>query len=269
MQSIAIVGCGWLGFSLAEQLQSLGYAVRGSSRQPDTLARLAVLGIPGYALDIGERLECDALDDLLAVDVLFVNVPPGRDPAARPYAERMAMLADAAWRHGIRKAIFVSSTAVYASGEQVDESSPLDTDPRASQMLEAERAFAGRFGEGLTLLRPAGLVGGERHPGRFLVGRQALPGADAPVNLVHRDDVIGAVVRILERDAFGDVFNLCAPQHPSRAAFYPKAAEALGLPAPGFSEDPMPVKRVSGARIEQTLGFTYRYPDPFRMPPLA
>ncbi|MBY5922313.1 SDR family oxidoreductase [Ferrimonas balearica] len=269
MQSITVVGCGWLGLSLAEQLQSLGYDVRGSSRQPDTLARLAELGIPGYPLAIGERLECDDLDALLEADVLFANVPPGRQADARPYGERMRMLADAAWERGIRKAIFVSSTAVYAPGELVEESSPLDPSPRAQQMLEAERAFAEVFGSGLSLLRPAGLVGGERHPGRFLAGRQALPGADAPINLVHRDDVIGAVVRILEQEAFGEVFNLSAPHHPTREAFYPKAAEALGLPAPGFSDEPMPVKRVSGERIVSVLGFSYRYPDPFSMPPLT
>ncbi|MBY6188524.1 SDR family oxidoreductase [Marinobacter hydrocarbonoclasticus] len=268
MQSITIVGCGWLGLSLAQQLQSLGYPVRGSSRNEATLAQLATLGIPGFRLSIDEALESDALDELFDAEVLFANVPPGRTPSALPYAERMKNLAQAAWQKGIRKAIFVSSTAVYSSGEAVDESAPLDPSPRAQQMRDAEQAFSDVFGAGLTVLRPAGLVGGERHPGRFLAGRQGLPGADAPVNLVHRDDVIGAVVRVLEAEAFGEVFNLVAPGHPSRGAFYPRAAIALGLEPPTFSSEPMDVKRVIGDRIAGQLGFHYRYPDPLTMPPL-
>ncbi|ADN76617.1 NAD-dependent epimerase/dehydratase [Ferrimonas balearica DSM 9799] len=269
MQSLSIVGCGWLGLSLAEQLQSLGYAVRGCSRNPDTLAYLAQLGIPAFTLDIDEQLECDDLPGLLQAQVLFVNVPPGRSPSARPYAERMSMLAEAAWAHGIRRVVFVSSTAVYANGEQVDEQSALDESPRAAQMQEAEQVFVRRFGDGVTILRPAGLVGGERHPGRFLAGREGLPGAAAPVNLVHRDDVIGAVIRVLEAQAFGQVFNLSAPHHPSRGEFYPHAAKALGLEPPQFSDEPMAVKRVLGQRIVDQLGFSYRYPDPMTMPPLS
>ncbi|MBY5993949.1 NAD(P)H-binding protein [Ferrimonas balearica] len=268
MQSLSIIGCGWLGLALAEQLQSQGWPVRGSARQADTLARLKLLGIPAYSLSIGTTLDGDDLAGLFQAEALFVNVPPGRQAQDNSYADRMALLAEAAWQHGIRRALFVSTTAVYAPGEAVDELGALDEGPRAAAMLAAERAMAARFGAGLTILRPAGLVGGERHPGRFLAGRQGLPGAEAPVNLVHREDVIGAVVRVLEAEAFGEVFNLSAPGHPSRGAFYPYAAQALGLPAPTFGDAPMAIKRIDGYKICRQLGLVYRYPDPFKMPPL-
>ncbi|GAA5189700.1 SDR family oxidoreductase [Ferrimonas gelatinilytica] len=270
-QRVSIVGCGWLGMPLALHLQSQGWGVTGSGRREETLQALAEAGIPGSLLVIGEQIQCDAPDTLFAADTLIINVPPGREEQDNSYGERMALLAELAVEHGIRQALFVSSTSVYQDGPtfpECDELAPLSDSPRARMMRLAEQVVRDRFAK-VIVLRPSGLVGGERHPGRFLAGRKGLTGAEAPVNLVHRDDVIGAIQCLISRGPWGETFNLSAPLHPTRGDFYPRAALGLGLCEPEFSDAPLPGKRICSDKLVQSMGFHFRYPDPLTMPPLG
>ena len=49
----------------------------------------------------------------------------------------------------------------------------------------------------MDILRLAGLVGPGRHPGRFFAGKSA-PDGQHGVNLVHLEDVIGAIELLLQ-----------------------------------------------------------------------
>ncbi len=270
-QKVSIVGCGWLGLPLARHLQSQGWAVAGSGRRPETLQALESAGIPASRLEIDQAIQCDRPEILFAADTLVINIPPGRQDGGNSYAERIALLVALARKHGVQQALFVSSTAVYrdeASYPLCDESASLCDSPRALMMREAERVVREGIPRSI-ILRPAGLVGGERHPGRFLAGRHGVAGAQAPVNLVHRDDVIGAIQCLLTRAPWGETFNLAAPDHPSRGDFYPLAARRLGLAEPIFSDQPQAGKRICSDKLVTALGFHFRYPDPAQMPPLV
>jgi nucleoside-diphosphate-sugar epimerase len=72
----------------------------------------------------------------------------------------------------------------------------------------------------------SGLVGYERNPARF--GTSRLP-ANEPVNMIHRDDAIGVILRLLELEHIEGIFNVCSPKHPNRQAFYEAGAKALGV----------------------------------------
>ncbi|MGL4778637.1 MAG: SDR family NAD(P)-dependent oxidoreductase, partial [Aeromonas veronii] len=115
--------------------------------------------------------------------------------------------------------------------------------------------------EAVMIVRPSGLYGPDRHPGRFLAGK-TLDGGAQSVNLVHLDDVVAACMLLLERGKDGDVFNLSAPVHPRREQFYPFAARQQGLPAPVFIEPAGEFQPIDGQLICQQMGFNYRWPDP-------
>ncbi|HKS32793.1 MAG TPA: SDR family NAD(P)-dependent oxidoreductase, partial [Enterobacteriaceae bacterium] len=112
-----------------------------------------------------------------------------------------------------------------------------------------------------------GLVGPDRHPGRFLAGKSAADGEHG-VNLVHLDDVVAAITLLLQAPKGGHIYNICAPQHPSRETFYPQMARQLELDPPVFtpSANPGKGKIIDGNRICNELGFEYQYPDPLVMP---
>ena len=88
------------------------------------------------------------------------------------------------------------------------------------------------------------------------------------MNLVHLDDVVDAIVLLLQTPKGGHVYNLCAPKHPSRDSFYPSVSKQLGLVPPTFVAEPVRAsgKVIDGSKICHELGFEYSYDDPMKMP---
>jgi nucleoside-diphosphate-sugar epimerase len=111
-------------------------------------------------------------------------------------------------------------------------------------------------------VRLAGLYGSSRQPGRFLAGRTNVSRPRAPVNLIHRDDAIGAIVAVLERAENGLVVNACASTHPTREHFYTTAARVLDLKPPTFdSSDTRTGKRIDNQRLLTHVGYVLQHPD--------
>ena len=52
MQTISILGTGWLGLPLAEQLAGMGHQLKASTTSSSRLAQLAALDLQPYVVDI-------------------------------------------------------------------------------------------------------------------------------------------------------------------------------------------------------------------------
>ena len=106
-------------------------------------------------------------------------------------------------------------------------------------------------------------MGPERHPGRFLAGRQLASSGQSPVNFIHIDDCIAILKQIIRQEKWGEVFNACADAHPSKKSFYTEATEKLKLEPPQFSDTASPsYKEVSSKKLKQQLGYQFIHPDP-------
>ncbi len=81
-------------------------------------------------------------------------------------------------------------------------------------------------GTSVDILRLAGLVD-RTSSGRFFAGKTA-PDGEHGVNLVHLEDVIGAITLLLQAPKGGHIYNICAPAHPARNVFYPQMARFWG-----------------------------------------
>lgn len=268
---IGILGCGWLGLPLAAHLVEGGQAVNGSTTHSDRLATIRQVGARPFLVRIGPPVQADP-PPFFEVEVLFLNIPPGRrdpDRLAR-YPEVVGAAADAAAEFGVRWIIFASSTSVYPDLSRVVTEADAGGVPDGSGavLLKAEVTLQNDLRFDTTILRFAGLYGYDRQPGRFLSGTRALTGGGAPVNLVHRDDAVSASALIIERNLRGRVFNICADAHPSRVAFYTAKALELGLPPPEFDDlEMLPFKIVDNSSLKRAAEFTYRYPDPVEAAP--
>ncbi|PVZ87162.1 NAD(P)-dependent oxidoreductase [Serratia sp. S1B] len=272
MKKVAIIGLGWLGMPLALSLMSRGYEVVGSKTTPDGVEAARMSGVECYQLELVPQLVCQAddLEQLLRVDALVVTLPASRTvEGSRGYFDAVQMLVDSAIAYAVPRIIFTSSTSVYgdASGS-VNEDSPLHPVTSSGCVLaELELWLHQLPNTSVDILRLAGLVGTERHPGRFLAGKVDVKGGAQGVNLVHQDDVIAAIQLLLQLPTGGHVYNLCAPIHPAKREFYPLVAQQLHLPPPRFAEEREQEGRlVDGSRICRELGFAYQHPDPIRMP---
>ena len=272
IRTISVLGCGWLGLPLATALARAGHAVRGSTTTPGRLAEIEAAGVRPHRLVVEGEVSGDEVGAFFESDVLVFAVPPSASAVSYPDVARAVRRA--AERHGTGWVIMTSSTSVYPNLDGVvdeadagaEEGLPLAR--RGADVLAAERVFYACERCDTTVLRLAGLYGYGRHPARSLAGRTGLAGGEAPVNLVHRDDVIGAVEAVLAQEARGRTFNVCADAHPTRRRLYPAVAERLGLAPPAFSDGSAEsYKIVSNRRLKDELGYVFRHPDPLAEAP--
>jgi nucleoside-diphosphate-sugar epimerase len=160
-----------------------------------------------------------------------------------------------------RHLIFVSSTSVYAdTNDDVYEG---DESPD-SYLVQAEHLVR-EEPFNTTVIRFGGLFGPNRHPGRFLAGKVDVAGGDAPVNMIHLDDAVGIIAKVIEEQAWNEIFNACADHHPTRSEFYIRMALNANLVPPVFSSEvTRSFKIVSSQRMKDRLQYEFKVPDPLQ-----
>lgn len=273
--SVSILGCGWLGHPLGAHLVENGWTVRGSTTTPEKRDVLRQDGIEPTLLTLDPDLSGDDPASFFQSSVLVLNVPPprGADDVRAVHRRQIEAVCDAAGEGAVEWVLFASSTGVYPSVERTvteEDGPPGQPDalpgPRRSTgeaLLDVERLLLETPDFDTTVVRLGGLYGDDRNPGRFLAGRTGVGRPQAPVNLIHRDDAVGVFATLLAQDVRGEVFNACADEHPSREAFYTRAAEAMGLEPPTFDDsDSTTGKLVSNEKLKARCGYQYRHPDP-------
>ncbi len=267
---ISVLGCGWLGLPLAVELVKAGYPVKGSTtdkKKLDVLKNDHVIPYhivldPLFSMGEPEFFECD---------VCVYNIPPPRIRLAEKYfikqtSEVLRILDEV--NNTPVKLLFVSSTSVYPSNNGIVKEKDAVNPEKSSgrTLLRAEYILKESAHGETTVVRFGGLVGHDRNPAKFLAGRKGLKGGDNPVNLIHRDDCIGIIMRIIEQEKWGYTFNACMPEHPLRKEFYTRAAEKLNLPVPEFNplhDDGY--KIVDSTFLMKELNYSFKYTDPFKV----
>lgn len=262
MKKISTLGCGWFGFPLAKALASQGFSVKGSTTSISKFDRLRGAGIQPYLLKLGE--ESNTLKSFLESEILLINVPPGKS-THEVYSRQMQELADQVAGSQIKKIIYISSTSVYPNdlGKVIETDATNIKTPRSGiTMLEIENIWNQLDNKNVNVVRFAGLYGPERNPGRFLAGKTTSGGSN-PVNMIHLDDCIGIVTELIKSDYSNEVFNACAPVHPSRKEFYVAAASKFGYDTPDF-QPPHETgnKVVSSEKLLAMTGYKFRHPNP-------
>lgn len=262
-KTVSIAGLGWLGQPLAVKLTSLGYTVKGSVTSLDKAMKLQKKGINAFPVQISESGIHGEIKALLRdVDYLMIMIPPGlRGNTGADYVLKMTHLLREIRISGIEKVILVSSTSVYddSQGQVMEKDEPKPQTIAGKQLRQVEELFIHSTGLQTTVVRFGGLIGGSRQPARYLEGRKDLNDANAPVNLIHRQDCIGILTEILKQDAFGYVFNAVNPEHPKKAEYYIHKANELGLEPPHFSEPDLEdiFKQVDSNNLKEILGYEF------------
>ena len=271
--SVSIVGCGWVGLPVGGVLAQEGHVVRGSTTRNERYDVLASAGIEPFVTTLAPELT-PPTPELFESEVLLCTLPPGRSNADdTPYTDQIAALMARAQAQGVQRVIYTSSTGVYpptdgpVTEDAVDPRTPRTARPPArdtgNAVRAAEQIIVTAYPNRSVILRLGGLFGPDRHPGRFIAGRTDVARPEGPVNMVHRDDLVGIIQAAIADSALHGVFNVVAPEHPTRRAFYEAAARDYGGDAPTFAEVPATGgKRVLSNKLINTLGYTFMHPDP-------
>lgn len=275
-KSVSIIGCGWVGKALAQQLKGNDYHVLASYRSQTTQANLVALDINAKSLtlplDEAGFLACG--DDerhtshaLFQVDVMVIAIPPQLKKGQTDYAKKVNQLVALAEKGCVKTIVFLNSTAIYNGlhGE-VDELSQLDLEAaKVAPLYEAEQAVKQFSGQSY-ILRLAGLVGPKRHPGRFLQLKREFANANSQVNLVHQADVVNIIELLSEQQPKQNhsvTYDVVSQTHADRRTYYRTAAKALNLPEPYFNDENEAGigKKVRGLALRSAIAYDYVFDD--------
>ncbi len=253
-EKIGIIGLGWLGEKLASELQDLTYSVWGTVRGEDKAKRLALAGIHAITWQSGNPLEEDLKEALSDSDFLVLNIPPS---AFKDISYAAGLASFLQYISSETKVIFTSSTGVYPNNLE-DATEDYSFKPEESNaLLEAENVLIQQLGNRLCILRLAGLIGEDRNPVFYLAKKEINQDPDKRVNLIHRKDIIHVIQQVLGEGHFGEIFNVCNPDHPTRKKYYNKMAQLFNLPSIQFthSENNSINKIVNCSKLQVTFSY--------------
>jgi nucleoside-diphosphate-sugar epimerase len=272
---VLIIGCGYIGLPLGKKLVRLGHKVFGLRRNTAAKNELKSAGLKPIFADITKFEELKKLprDFDWVVNCVAANGADYSEIYLRGTKNLVEWLAP----HPPKKFVYTSSTSVYAQndGSLVNESSP--TEPRAETakiLIATEKvllaAFAGKKFPAV-ILRVAGIYGPQRGHlfQQFLKNEARMNGDGARfLNMIHRDDVVGAIIAALKNGRAGEIYNAVDDAPDSQINFYKWLAERLEKKLPASETENLPArkrgatnKRVSNAKLKTELKYEFQFPD--------
>lgn len=265
---ISVLGCGWLGFPLAQNLLREGYDVKGSTTTVKKLTLLKQAKIKAFHIDLPSSIKEKESSPFWNADVLFLNIPPGRgsENVEKDYPKLIESVIKRAEDSEISWILFASSTSVYSRLGGItyegDSKKGAASGSSGEAVLKAEE-IVNQSPIDSTIFRFGGLYGYGRHPVKYLSGKKNLKDPSKPINLVHQIDCINVVTGVLKQDVRNEIFNVVSDGHPPRDAFYQSAAEHFGLEKPEFGEpENKDYRIVSNEKLKRELGYNFTYPNP-------
>lgn len=276
-----IVGCGYVGLPLGAELARLGHQVFGLRRSISADDQLKTAGITPLHADITQPATLEKLPrDFDWVVNCVASGGGGVEDYRQLYLQGMRNLI--AWLTAGHKPaprlVYTSSTGVYGQndGSLVDETSPTEPATETARVLvETEKVLLTASREGKVsamILRAAGIYGPERGYllKQFLHGEARIEGAGArTLNMIHRDDLIQAIIAALERGRAGEIYNAVDDAPVSQLEFFQWLAAKLGKPLPPVAPEESAAprrrgltnKRISNRKVRAELGLVFAHAD--------
>jgi nucleoside-diphosphate-sugar epimerase len=272
MTKISILGCGWLGFPLAKALMEKGFIVNGSTTTVEKIAVLENQGIIPFLVALDSKSVAGEIATFLEdSQTLIIDIPPKLRGNTKSilvseemeFVEKIKNLIPFIAASTVENVLFISSTSVYSDGVQmvraVTEETTLNPDTESGRQLAfVEALLQNNTSFKTTIVRFGGLIGEDRNPVTFLSGREQIENAEAPINLIHQEDCIGIISKIIVEAHWNETFNAVTPNHPSRKEYYTQKALSLQLTLPKFAPaNNCSGKQISSAKIKSILNYTF------------
>jgi nucleoside-diphosphate-sugar epimerase len=267
MKSVSILGCGWMGLPWAEQLLSMGYKVKGTTTTPEKLSLLELKGIHAFLLkEENGAWDTHTLNELIDADIIYVFIPPGtRKSNHSNHASLIHQLTSLLKKkNNPPKIVYTSTTSVYAENKGLcSEEEVLRADDIGNAVVFQAEQWIVHSGIDYLILRLGGLSGGTRMLAKFFTGKKDLPLGNAPINMVHQQDVLGVLQFLLHQPVVNEIYNVCSPIHPTKEMFYTHLCERFSLEKPTYLKDENKgVRKVVEVSKLQSLGYEFKFPDP-------
>lgn len=280
---VVIFGCGYVGSAVAQAAVAAGAQVEALTRNSEKAAALRAMGLA--KVTVAELSAPDWHGQIAGgadAVVNCVSAGGGADGYRRSYVDGMKSILGWAAASGtpVGTMIYTSSTSVYpqGGGALVDETSAAEgATPNGRIIRESEILLENAPASACArwfIFRLAGIYGPERHHllTQLREGATSLGGEGSyHLNLAHRDDIVAALLAGLAAPPGlrNEIFNVSDTAPAPRGEVVRWLAGRLGREMPGFDGvagvrrggEPMPDRRISGAKLGRVLGWRPRYPD--------
>ena len=276
VRRLAIFGCGYVGGAVARAALARGWPVTALTRNPATAAGLDKMGARALVAELAEA----SWHEQMAGEFDFVLNSVGSGGGApgdyrRSYVDGMQSIARWLAQRAGRKPVFVytSSTSVYAksaTGAVTEATAPAADSASTAALLEAEQMVQRQVAPYCArwyVLRLAGIYGPGRHRLLDLARTGAWHSAPEPeraINLVHRDDIVRAIMACFEAEGgSGGIYNVADGSPATRGQILAWLAQRLGQAAPALppAGEAAAVRRIDCAKLRHALGWAPRHPD--------
>lgn len=255
--NVTVIGCGWLGLTLAKTLLSAGHKVQGSTTQASKLSILKDAGFNGFQLDLTINSQISTEISKIT-DVLVITIPPIDKQQPKLYGEKLVELCRQF--EDTTQVIFTSSTGIYPQKDgEFTEDYIFSSEEQKTSLYHAEKELSSLLGSRLTVLRLGGLIGDKRHPVYSLQGKTGIQNPDGPINLVHQLDVIALLTQLIQQKTQGEIYNVVNPKKTSRKEYYNSVCDLLGLKRVSFQDGASLQRTISSKKVCAELGFTFKH----------
>lgn len=276
IRHLAILGCGYIGSAVAGVARTRGWRVTALTKNPGTAAELEKRGVRALVAELAETGWHAQMTE--AFDFVLNSVGSGGGAPGdyrRSYVDGMRSIADWLAQRAGPKPIFVytSSTSVYAksaAGVVTEATAPTSDSPSTAALLEAEQVVQRQVAPYCSrwyVLRLAGIYGPGRQRLLDLARTDAwhnAPELGRAINLVHRDDVVRAIMTCFEAGgATGGIYNVSDGSPAARGQILAWLAQRLGRSAPALppASDAATMRRIDSTRLRRELGWEPLHPD--------
>ncbi len=257
MRSIGILGCGWLGISLAINFKKLEYHVRGSKTSLEGLSKIEKIGIEGYLVVLKKNKSEGILPFIKNIETLIISVPPQKKISDFNFTEKIQTLINSIKSSSLKKLIFLSSTSVYGSkGGVFDESQKCSPDSRSALELYDCEKLIKKLSIPSVIVRLGGLIGEDRNP-IYHLQNKIIKNPNGRINFVHRDDAVKGISSLVTNKKIKGIFNLVSPHHPTRKLYYKHVSKKYNLNEPKFENSDKIVRIINGDKITKVTEFNY------------
>lgn len=257
MHSIGILGCGWLGTSLAKNFKQLKYHVVGSKTSLKGLSEIEEIGIEGHLVILKKNKSEGILPFIRNIETLIISVPPQKKNSDSNFTKKIQTLINSIKSSSIKKVIFLSSTSVYGSREGVfDETKKcLPDSPSAFELYNCEKLIQ-ELSTPTVIVRLGGLIGKDRNP-IYHLQKKIIKNPNGKINFIHRDDAVNGISTLVSNKKVNGLFNLVSPDHPTRKSYYNYVSKKYNLEDPKFENGGKIVRIINGEKITRVTKFNY------------
>jgi nucleoside-diphosphate-sugar epimerase len=282
VKRVLIVGAGYVGLPLATELARRGYGVTGLRRTTTADTAMRAAGITPLHADITRAESLASLPNRFDCVVNCTATGGGSEADYRGLyldgtRNLLAWLSPTFCQNSDARFVYTSSTGVYGQndGSLVDESSPTVPASETGRILvQTEHvliAATAASGFPAVILRASGIYGPDRGYllKQFLAGESRIEGdVGRYLNMIHRDDLIRAIIAALEHGRPGEIYNATDDEPVNQLTFYTWLAAKLGRslpPTATASPDAarrrgLTSKRISNRKLRAELPCQFAYP---------